>query len=96
MGIRAQERIVPISPILAGRSEGPPRPVRDQTISLPWETIDGETQVHELMLPSSCDRARQAVDRRLSRVAPWATEQGRSRADRDVGYSRPEDGPDLL
>ncbi|HET6739931.1 MAG TPA: tyrosine-type recombinase/integrase, partial [Kribbella sp.] len=34
-------------------------------------------QMYTHLLPSSYDRARQAVDRRLARVAPWATEQTR-------------------
>lgn len=38
-------------------------------------------QMYTHMLPSSYDRARQAVDRRLGRLASRLTEQGRSRGD---------------
>ena len=53
-------------------------------------------QMYTHLLPSSYDRARQAVDRRLARVAPWATEQRRSRADPDAGYGDLDDDPGLL
>jgi integrase len=53
-------------------------------------------QMYTHLLPSSYDRARQAVDRRLARVAPWATEQRRSRPDHDPGFEELNDGPDLF
>ncbi|WP_405064678.1 tyrosine-type recombinase/integrase [Kribbella sp. NBC_01505] len=48
------------------------------------------------MLPSSHDRARLAVDRRLERLGLRLTEQRRSRAANGPGYDEPEPGPGLL
>ncbi|MDX2971782.1 tyrosine-type recombinase/integrase [Kribbella solani] len=53
-------------------------------------------QMYTHLLPSSHDRARLAIDRRLARVAPWATEQGRSRAESDLTYAVADEGPGLL
>ncbi|MGW6197024.1 tyrosine-type recombinase/integrase [Kribbella sp. NPDC055110] len=181
-----QERIVPMSPILAAAVKDHVERFGTKTMSLPWEDLDGEIQDHSLMfiwsdgrhlradlynlvvwkpalvaagvlpppvkdargrrhykkdrtvglhalrhyyasitladgvnikelseylghadpgftlqmythlLPSSYDRARQAIDRRLARVAPWATEQRRSRLDHEDGYAPLDDGPHLL
>ena len=181
-----QERIVPMSPILAAAVKDHIERFGTKTISLPWEELDGEIQDHDLLfiwsdgkhmradlynlvvwkpalvlagvlpppvkdargrsiykkdrtvglhalrhyyasitladgvnikelseylghadpgftlqmythlLPSSHDRARLAIDRRLARVAPWATEQGRSRPDSDPSYGVADDGPGLL
>jgi integrase len=48
------------------------------------------------LLPSSYERARQAVDRRLERLAERLTEQGRSRDDWAAGSEPPDHGPDLV
>jgi integrase len=53
-------------------------------------------QMYTHMLPSSYDRARQAVDRRLKRLASRLTEQGRSRGDHSLEDGLLDDGPSLL
>jgi integrase len=53
-------------------------------------------QMYTHMLPSSYDRARQAVDRRLERLASLLTEQSRSRDDRAAVEENLSEGPDLL
>jgi integrase len=53
-------------------------------------------QMYTHMLPSSYDRARQAVDRRLERLALRLTEQSRSRADRSADPGDPDAGPGLV
>jgi len=53
-------------------------------------------QLYTHLLPSSHDRARQAVDRRLDRMAARLTEQGRSRDDHSVGYDLSGQNPPLL
>nr|WP_281388880.1 tyrosine-type recombinase/integrase [Kribbella qitaiheensis] len=52
-------------------------------------------QMYTHMLPSSYDRARQAVDRRLERLAPRLTEQRRSRAEIGPDHAELDSGPDL-
>lgn len=53
-------------------------------------------QMYTHMLPSSYDRARQAVDRRLARLALRLTEQSRSRADQGPDFDDIERGPGLF
>ena len=53
-------------------------------------------QMYTHMLPSSYDRARQAVDRRLERLASRPTEQSRSRDDHGPDFEDPSTGPHLL
>ncbi|GAA1582145.1 hypothetical protein GCM10009789_39860 [Kribbella sancticallisti] len=53
-------------------------------------------QMYTHMLPSSYDRARQAVDRRLERLARRLTEQSRSRAQIGPAPEDPEQGAGLL
>ena len=53
-------------------------------------------QMYTHMLPSSYDRARQAIDRRLERLALRLTEQSRSRADLGPDLDDIDKGPDLL
>ncbi|TCC46329.1 hypothetical protein E0H73_43980 [Kribbella pittospori] len=53
-------------------------------------------QMYTHMLPSSYDRAWQAVDRRLERLALRLTEQSRSRADQSPDIENIDRGPDLL
>ena len=52
-------------------------------------------QMYTNMLPSSYERARQAVDRRLERIASRLTEQGRSRPDRGPDHGELDEGPGL-
>jgi len=53
-------------------------------------------QMYTHMLPSSYDRARQAVDRRLERLALRLTEQSRSRDRGGPHDGDRDDGPELL
>ena len=53
-------------------------------------------QMYTHMLPSSYDRARQAVDRRLERLARRLTEQSRSRTEISPVPEDPDPGPGLL
>ncbi|WP_329001099.1 site-specific integrase [Kribbella sp. NBC_00709] len=53
-------------------------------------------QMYTHMLPSSYDRARQAVDRRLERLALRLTEQSRSRADHGSDLDEPDPGLGLV
>ncbi|TCO41011.1 site-specific recombinase XerD [Kribbella antiqua] len=53
-------------------------------------------QMYTHMLPSSYDRARHAIDRRLERLALRLTEQSRSRADLGAPYEELEAGPGLI
>ncbi|MEV6283469.1 site-specific integrase [Kribbella sp. NPDC051770] len=53
-------------------------------------------QMYTHMLPSSHERARQAVDRRLARLDLRLTEQRRSRLQIGPGYDPPDNGPSLL
>ncbi|MFD7160935.1 tyrosine-type recombinase/integrase [Kribbella sp. NPDC059898] len=53
-------------------------------------------QMYTHLLPSSHDRARQAINRRLARVAPWATEQERSSPGSDPTWTAEDDGPGLV
>jgi hypothetical protein len=48
------------------------------------------------MLPSSYDRARQAVDRRLTRLARRLTDQSRTRTEIGPELEPPDPGPGLL
>ncbi|GAA1712365.1 hypothetical protein GCM10009745_70690 [Kribbella yunnanensis] len=53
-------------------------------------------QMYTHMLPSSHDRARQAVNRRLERLGLRLTEQRRSRPEIGPGYEDPDTGPGLV
>ncbi|MFI5735149.1 tyrosine-type recombinase/integrase [Kribbella sp. NPDC051587] len=53
-------------------------------------------QMYTHMLPSSYGRARQAVDRRLERLALRLTEQRRSRLEIGPDHTELDSGPDLI
>lgn len=53
-------------------------------------------QMYTHMLPSSYDRARQAVDRRLTRLAQRLTDQSRTRSEIRPELEPPDPGPGLL
>ncbi|MDX3002044.1 site-specific integrase [Kribbella solani] len=53
-------------------------------------------QMYTHMLPSSYDRARQAVDRRLTRLAQRLTDQSRTRGEIEPELEPPDPGPGLL
>jgi hypothetical protein len=53
-------------------------------------------QMYTHMLPSSYDRARQAVDRRLTRLARRLTDQSRTRLEIGPELEPPDPRPGLL